>query len=108
MNENETGAQGRDRASWRWKFCASLPLVLLTIALPASNSCFNILDDEVLILDTARAPALETLRLFASGAGQHEHPPFSDLLVHLWLKFVPGSVFWVRLPFIFCYVGAFA
>jgi hypothetical protein len=107
MNENGADAQGRDRAG-RWKFWASLPLVLLTVALAASNSCFNILDDEVLILDTARAPALETLRLFASGAGQHEHPPLSDLLVHLWLKIVPGSVFWVRLPFIFCYVGAFA
>src|ERR1700712_5756497 len=108
MDENGTEVQGRDRAFGRWKFWASLPLVLLTIALAASNSCFNILDDEVLILDTARAPALETLRLFASGVGQHEHPPLSDLLVHLWLKIVPGSVFWVRLPFIFCYVGAFA
>jgi hypothetical protein len=107
MNENGTEFQDRDVASGRWKLWAALPLVLLAIALAATNGCFNILDDEVLILDTARASAMETLKLFAAGVGQHEHPPLSDLVVHLWLKMVPGSVFWMRLPFIFCYVGAF-
>jgi hypothetical protein len=27
--------------------------------------------------------------------------------VHLWIRIVPGSVFWLRLPFILCYVAAF-
>lgn len=83
MNENGTEVQGRDAASSHWKFWAALPLVMLTIALAATNGCFNILDDEVVILDIARVPALKTLKLFANGVGQHEHPPLSDLLVHL-------------------------
>jgi uncharacterized membrane protein len=83
-------------------------LLLLAIALAATNQHFNILDDEVVILDSAQTPVAETLKAFVRGAGQHEHPPLSDLLVHLWLRIVPGSVFWLRLPFIFCYVAAFA
>ena len=92
----------------RWKLWAGLPLIVLAVALAATNGHFNILDDEVLILDTARDSALQTLRLFAAGIGQHEHPPLSDLLVHMWLKVAPGSAFWVRMPFTLCYVGAFA
>jgi hypothetical protein len=107
MIENETEIHGRDRSSGRWKLWATLPLLLLAIALAATNNHFNILDDEVVILETAHTPVLETLKLFLTGVGQHEHPPLSDLLVHLWIKIVPGSVFWLRLPFILCYVAAY-
>lgn len=107
--DRENGVENDDVASGgRWELWASLPLILLAVALAVTNGHFNILDDEVLILDTARDSVLQTLRLFAAGIGQHEHPPLSDLLVHMWLKVAPGSAFWARMPFILCYVGAFA
>lgn len=96
----------REQRNWRW--WAALPLVLLGILLASTNGHFNILDDEVLILNAAEAPFAETFHAFASGVGQHEHPPLSDFLLHAWWRIVPGSPFWLRLPFIVCYVAAFA
>jgi Dolichyl-phosphate-mannose-protein mannosyltransferase len=107
-HHSETGQQremATGQSHWRW--WAALPLLLLAILLAATNEHFDILDDEVLILNTAAAPFAETLHTFASGVGQHEHPPLSDLLLHAWWRMVPGSPFWLRLPFIVCYVGAF-
>lgn len=99
-------AVDREQSNWRW--WAALPLLLLGILLASTNGRINILDDEVLILNAAEAPVAETIHAFASGVGQHEHPPLSDLLLHLWWRIVPGSPFWLRLPFIICYVAAFA
>lgn len=90
-----------------WKFWTALPLILLAIGLATTNGHFNILDDEVIILDVASQPASELVKPFFTGVGVNEHPPLSDLLTHWWIKVVPGSLFWLRLPFIACYVGAF-
>jgi hypothetical protein len=96
----------REQRNW-WKW-ATLPLLLLGILLASTIGRFNILDDEVLILNAAEASFAETLHAFASGVGQHEHPPLSDFLLHVWWLIVPGSPFWLRLPFIICYVAGFA
>jgi dolichyl-phosphate-mannose-protein mannosyltransferase len=104
------GTEGEDRKAGglSWGFWTALPLIVLAIALAATNGHFNILDDEVTMLNAAETPAAETLRAFAVGVGQHEHPPLADLLLHGWWSIVPGSLFWLRLPFILCYVAAFA
>jgi hypothetical protein len=91
-----------------WKYWAALPLVLLLLLLAATSGRIDILDDEVLMLNAAEAPVAQTLHAFATGVGQHEHPPFADLLLHAWWSVAPGSLFWLRLPFILCYVAAFA
>src|SRR3954470_839861 len=102
------GTAGEDRGGRRGALLTALPLIVLAVALAATNGHFNILDDEVVMLNAAETPAAETLHAFAAGVGQHEHPPFADLLLHGWWSIVPGSLFWLRLPFILCYVAAFA
>ena len=76
-------------------------LVVLTAVLLgfiATDPCFTFLDDETNIVNAARQPALQTLGLFWTGQGQHEHPPLSDLLLHFWLP-IGGSAPWlVRFP----------
>jgi len=58
-----------------------LPVALL--AFLATDSCFTLIEDEVTIVNAAQSPARETIRQFVSGSGQHEHPPLSDILLHL-------------------------
>ena len=96
-----------ESGSTNWRYWAALPLVLLLLLLAATAGRIDILDDEVLMLNAAEAPIAQTLHAFATGVGQHEHPPFADLLLHAWWSVAPGSLFWLRLPFIFCYVAAF-
>jgi len=79
-------------------------LVLLT-AMLVTDSRFTVLDDEAQITTAARAPAEETVKLFVWGAGQHEHPPLSDLVLHYWLPFASNPTL-LRLPFILLYGAA--
>jgi hypothetical protein len=76
---------------------------LLVLALVFTNPSFSILDDESSIVVAANAPVAHTLRLFATGQGQHEHPPLSDLLLHFWLPLAGSSPSLVRLPSIIFY-----
>jgi hypothetical protein len=56
-------------------------------------------DDETLIVGkAARQPPLETIRLFIGGAGQHEHPPLYDVLLHLWMRATDDSQALLRVP----------
>jgi hypothetical protein len=85
-----------------------LPLLLLGIVLIGTNQNFTMIDDETRIIAAAAQPVRTTLALFWSGAGQHEHPPLYDLLLHFWLKWTGGAFEYLRVfPVVFYLVGLF-
>jgi hypothetical protein len=71
-----------------------------------TNSRFTLLDDESLIIAIAAHPVLPTLKLFLNGGWQHEHPPFSDVLLHGWLLLTHWSFFTLRLFANLFYIGS--
>ena len=91
-----------------WKKCFTIDsihwwvLMLFGINLVATDQWFSILEDEATILDLASSPASDTLHLFWSGVGQHEHPPLSDLLLHYWLP-LGNSYAWSFRLFSICF-----
>ena len=77
-------------------------LTLIIIAIYATimigtNARFTILDDESRIIVVAGHPIVSTVSLFFFGTGQHEHPPLSDILLHLWLVATNYSFFALRI-----------
>jgi hypothetical protein len=51
----------------------------------------------------------QTLRLYLSGTGEHEHPPLYDLILHGWLRITGGDMHLLRVPAILFYLlGAYA
>lgn len=62
-----------------------------------TNSRFTILDDESTIVAVAGHPIAPTVSLFLFGKGQHEHPPLSDIFLHLWLIATHYSFFALRI-----------
>jgi len=85
-----------------------LPLLLLGVALIGTNQNFTMIDDETRIIAAAAQPVRTTLALFWSGAGQHEHPPLYDLLLHFWLQWTGGAFEYLRVfPVLFYLVGLF-
>ena len=85
-----------------------MPLMLLGIALVSSNRYYTVVEDESWILDAAVHPIQTTLSLFRTGAGQHEHPPLYDMILHFWLILTGGSFEYLRVPSIlFFLIGLF-
>src|SRR5579864_5875069 len=70
---------------------SALSLFLLGIFLLLTNRWFTEVDDECAIIDRAARPILQTIRLYLSGAGEHEHPPLYDLILHGWLQLTRGE-----------------
>jgi len=83
---------------------ALLVLAIALTALVASDSYFTFLEDETYIVSAAGLPVRQTLALFQSGQGQHEHPPLSDLLLHFWLPMAGSSRLLLRLPSMVLYL----
>lgn len=75
-----------------------VPLLLLGIGLVTTNNSVTIIDDEALILGAAANPLRKTAALFLSGAGEHEHPPLYDIILHFWLRWTGGSFDYLRIP----------
>ena len=86
-----------------WKVWALLAVLLAAFCF--SDRYFSILEDEVSIATVAHTAPGDTIGLFLSGQGQHEHPPLSDLLLHHWLPVGDRSPMLLRLPFVVCYLG---
>jgi hypothetical protein len=79
-------------------------LPLLAVVLIATNRWFTVIDDEAFIIDRAAKPARQTIQLFLSGVGEHQHPPLYDLLLHGWLRLTNGDPHLLRFLEIVCYV----
>jgi uncharacterized membrane protein len=75
-----------------------LVLCALGAAMLSTNRWFTAVDDEVSIIDRASVPVTTTVRIFLSGAGQHEHPPLYDILLHGWLRLTSGNIHLLRVP----------
>ena len=81
-------------------------VAVYAIVMVCTNTHFTILDDESTIITVASRPILPMLQLFLSGSGQHEHPPFSDMLLHLWLLATNYSFFSLRIFANIFYIAA--
>jgi hypothetical protein len=82
-----------------------VPLLLLGIGLVVTNNSVTYIDDESKILGAASNPLRTTLSLFFSGAGQHEHPPLYDVILHFWLRWTGGNFDYLRIPSIFFFLA---
>ena len=58
-----------------------------------TNTRFTILDDESTIIAVAGHPIASTMSLVLAGGSQNEHPPLSDIFLHLWLRATNSLVF---------------
>lgn len=79
---------------------------IVVLSLLLTNSYFNAIDDETIIISKAQAPVMETVREIETGNIPNEHPPLSDLLLHFWLPVAGVNLTLIRLPFILCYGAA--
>jgi len=82
-----------------------LVLFLLGASLLLTNRWFTEVDDEYAIIDGAARPILQTIRLYLSGAGEHEHPPLYDLILHGWLQLTHGGQQLLRVPSVIFYLA---
>ena len=82
-----------------------IPLLLLGIGLVTTNNSVTFIDDESKILDAASHSIRTTFALFFSGAGQHEHPPLSDIILHFWLRWTDGNFDYLRIPSVFFFMA---
>jgi Dolichyl-phosphate-mannose-protein mannosyltransferase len=94
----------RFRSPIQFEARMAIALVALGAILMVTNPWFTAVDDEVVILDVAARPALQTIKLFLGGSGQHEHPPLSDLVLHGWLWLTNGNLHLLRLPSVVFYL----
>jgi hypothetical protein len=70
----------------------------LGLSMVLTDRWFTEVDDECAIIDVAAHPVRGTLQVFLSGAGQHEHPPLYDLILHGWLRLTAGAEPLLRVP----------
>lgn len=105
---NRPPTDGMER-SLPWKHFSrgldSLLLFLLGLGLLLTNRWFTAVDDECAIIDRAAQPFFEIVRLYILGAGEHEHPPLYDLILHGWLLLTRGEQHLLRLPGIIFYLA---
>jgi hypothetical protein len=88
--------------------CGLIVLLFYATILIATNQYITHLDDETTIIVKANFPVTETLRLFITSAGQHEHPPLTDILLHYWLKLTDNRLDLLRiLSIIFFVLGIY-
>jgi hypothetical protein len=82
-----------------------MPLMLLGIALVASNSSFTIVDDETSVFRAAAQPVRTMLAMLWSGVSQHGNPPLYDILFRLWLRLTGGTFESLRVPSILLFLA---
>jgi Dolichyl-phosphate-mannose-protein mannosyltransferase len=99
---------------WRTCLRTNLRTTLITLAIVlvyagfmfATNTRLALLDDESIIIAVAAHPVIPTIHLFLTGGSQHEHPPFSDILLHGWMQVTHYSFFALRVFANLFYIGS--
>jgi hypothetical protein len=91
------------RSQRRW---ALLILLAHGVFLVFASQRLTVFDDEASVIALAGRDARQTIDLFLSGQGQHEHPPAYDLLLHAWIPFAGGEPALLRLPTILFFCAA--
>jgi hypothetical protein len=84
----------------------ALVLAIALVAYVGTDRWFSVLEDETMIVNAARVPIGDTVRLFWNDQGPLTHPPLSDILLHLWLP-IGGAAQWSLrlLPVLFYFGG---
>jgi len=82
-----------------------MPLMLLGIALIATNSNYTIVEDETSVFAAAAQPVRTTLAMLWSGVSQHGNPPLFDILFHFWLRLTGGTFESLRVPSILFFLA---
>lgn len=75
-----------------------MPLLLLGIALIATNSTYAIVDDETPVFGAAAQPVQTTLASLWSDVSPHGAPPLYDIFFHFWLRITGGAFEALRVP----------
>lgn len=84
----------------------TMPLLLLGMALVASNHYLTFVDDEVRSLNAAAQPVRTMLASFL--AGHQDFPPLYGIVLHFWLHWTAWNFEYLRIPAIaFFLVGLF-
>ncbi|MGH9681434.1 MAG: hypothetical protein ACRD4Y_15915, partial [Candidatus Acidiferrales bacterium] len=74
------------------------PLVVLGMALIASNRYISFLDAEVRSLDAAMQPARTIAASFLAGPGQQGVPALYTIVLHYWLHWTAWNFDYLRIP----------
>ena len=82
-----------------------MPLMLLGIALIATNSTYTIVDDETSVFGAAAQPVRTMFASLWSGVSQHGNPPLYDILFHFWLRLTGGTFEALRVPSVLLFLG---
>ena len=82
-----------------------MPLMLLGVALIATDSNFTIVDDETSALAVAAQPLHTTLAALWSGVSAPGNPPLYDILFHFWLRLTGGTFESLRVPSILFFLA---
>lgn len=81
----------------RSRFATPVVIAVYLVVMLLTNTRFTLLDDEASSIAIAGRPIIPTLQLFFSGQGMaEEHPPGSNMLLHLWLLATHYSFFLLR------------
>lgn len=76
------------------------------ILLSYASRSLTVFEDEASVISMAGRDASQTIALFLTGQGQHEHPPLYDLVLHAWIPFTDGSPWQLRIPTIVSFCAA--
>ena len=82
-----------------------VPLLLLGMGLVSTNNSVTFIDNESTTLGAAVNPLRTTLASFFSSAGQHDHPPLFDIILHFWLRWTGGNFDYLRIPSILFFLA---
>jgi hypothetical protein len=86
----------------------AMPLLLLGMALVASNHYLTFVDEEVQSLDAAAQPVRTLLASFYSGPVHSHIPPLYGIVLHFWLRWTAWNFEYLRVPaIVFFLVGLF-
>jgi Dolichyl-phosphate-mannose-protein mannosyltransferase len=102
------GKKGKESTLYQGTYRNGLQVTLLFLlgaSLLLTNRWFTEVDDECAIIDRAAQPIFQTVRLYLSGAGEHEHPPLYDVILHGWLQLTRGEQHLLRFPAIIFYIA---
>jgi hypothetical protein len=73
------------------------------MVLLGTSQLVTLFEDEAGFILAARRNLAESLGAFAVGNPDHMHPPFPDIILHLWLRAAGVDPALIRIPFIACY-----
>jgi hypothetical protein len=86
----------------------AMPLLLLGMALVATNHYLTFVEDEVRSLNAAAQPVRTLLTSFLAASGHQDFPPLYGIVLHFWLRWTAWNFEYLRFPaIVFFLAGLF-